>query len=82
MELVKLENGSLVYPPKRIHEFVDDREIFITNPTDEQLIERGFKPLSIGHEPKLKGNEYLIPNYTENENEIICNYEIGVCEED
>ena len=45
MKFAKLENGKLVEAPKHLSFERDGRKIYITNPTEIQLIMAGYKPI-------------------------------------
>jgi hypothetical protein len=66
----KLVNGVLKLPTKKIK-----REgLLILNPTDETLALLGYKPI-VYNEIKDKEGFYKQPIYSENENNIIVDYE-------
>ena len=66
--LGKIIDGKLTYPPHRI--VLDGMQIF--NPTDDQLIQVGYKPITetpIPEEPAPEGRHYEA-QYTDGETQI------------
>lgn len=67
--LGKIENGTLVYPPHRI--VLNGMQIF--NPTNDQLVQAGYKPITetpMPEEPAPEGQHYE-PSYTDSDDTII-----------
>ena len=56
-----ISENTVENAPKIIFESDD----YIANPTDEMLLERGYKPLVVDTEPEVGENEYLEPRYTD-----------------
>ena len=66
--LGKIINGQLTYPPHRI--ILNGMQIF--NPTEDQLIQVGYKPITetpVPEEPAPEGQHYE-SQYTDRETEI------------
>ena len=66
--LGKITDGILAYPPNRI--VLNGMQIF--NPTDDQLIQVGYKPITetpMPEEPAPKGQHYEV-KYTDEETQI------------
>jgi len=73
----KLYNGNMSIAPSTI-EFEDGS--CICNPTEENLLDLGYKPINESAKPTLEANQYYIESYSENENEIIVSYEVKTTE--
>ena len=70
MTYAKLQNGTLIYAPKKIK----DGTTTVYNPTAEQLTAQGYKPLEIEPEPVIADGYHLNPVYTEYENRIVISW--------
>ena len=87
MKLGKLINGQL-----QVIELIEsgDRLVYnatiqidgdwVSNPTDEHMLELGYKPINESAKPELLANEYAIESYSETENEIVVSYDVKVQE--
>jgi len=73
----RIVNGNFEVAPTAI---VFENGGWISNPTDKQYIENGYKRLIETERPKISENECLKIVLTENESEINLSYEIQIIE--
>ena len=56
-------------------------DVYIANPTEDLILEHGYKPLVVDEAPETGENEYLVPSYTETDNEVHQHWNVEVYEE-
>lgn len=77
--LYKSENGR----PKAFRgKYIKHNDKVYANPTDEQLKNAGYKELVLSDMPEEKDGYYIIESYTENENQIMQEWEYIKLEEE
>ena len=53
---------------------------WVSNPTEDHMLELGYKSINESAKPELLANEYAIESYSETENEIAVSYDVKVQE--
>ena len=83
MKLGKLNNGqletiTLIESGDRFiyNATIQIGEQWVSNPEETQMLEVGYKPINETAKPTLEENQYTTETYTENESEIVVNYEV------
>lgn len=80
MEYVKYINPTTIEVAPKV---IFDKNIYIANPTEEILMEHGYKPLVEREQPIFdEENEYLVLKYQEEEDEILKTWVIERHEEE
>ena len=74
--MYKLENGNLVKAPNAIHHIEEGVEMVTTNPTDEMLLDAGYKYLEVEEKPEITQYQLINEVLTESGNTITKSYEI------
>ena len=64
---VKLQDGRLIYAPKKIK----NGDTITYNPTGEMLLPLGYKPLTIKPMPTVEAGYHLEPVYSDADTEVI-----------
>ena len=72
----KLEFGVLEYAPKNLEVIVNDEKFVITNPSEEQLKNAGYKKIVYETQPELKEYEKPERFISETEDSIIFGWKI------
>ena len=72
----KLVEGQLVEAPSKMLQYeYEDKHICALNPTEENYMQAGYKPVEYGEIPEIEG-EYEIA-YEETEDKILVKYTAG-----
>lgn len=72
----KLENGTFIPAPNKLHKIVEDREVFIVNPSDEVLLEEGYLPVEESEYPECEEGFHAECHYEERDGSIVQVWEI------
>ena len=81
MRYGKLIDGNIVYAPRKLR----GDEYTVYNPTEEQLTEAGYKPVTYTDAPVVEPGYIAVPGWTETETEIVQTWTVElapVTEED